>query len=258
MSNTLPPSQYLFPNPLDVDPDGDGLIATGGDLAPSTILAAYKQGLFPWFSADDPICWWSPEPRCIIEPQHFEPSKSLKRQLKKNQYQITLSQSFTEVITACAGTRPYADSTWISQEIIAGYSGLHQAGLAHSVEVWDGDVLVGGLYGVQLGGAFFGESMFSHRTDVSKMAFYFLMRLCAASSFRWIDCQLPNEHLMSLGAITKPRAEFLHELSQVLKLSPPDWQLVRQQRFSCLDLLTDALFSGLINSDGIAARHKMA
>lgn len=258
MSNTLPPSQYLFPNPLDVDPDGDGLIATGGDLAPSTILAAYKQGLFPWFSEGDPICWWSPEPRCIIEPQSFEPSKSLKRQLKKNLYHITLSQSFNEVITACAGTRSYADGTWISPEIIDGYTGLHQAGLAHSVEVWEGDLLVGGLYGVQLGAAFFGESMFSHRTDVSKMAFYFLMRLCAASGFAWVDCQLPNEHLMSLGATTRPRADFLHALSQVLKLSPPDWQLVREQRFSCLDLLTTDLFSGLIDKDGIAAQHKMA
>lgn len=242
----LPVSQYLFPDPQVVDPDGSGMIATGGDLAPSTILAAYRQGLFPWFSEGEPICWWSPDPRCVIEPHRYQPSKSLQRNMRKNQYTLTLSRCFADVITACAGQRAYADSTWISTDIVNGYTGLHQAGLAHSIEVWEGDLLVGGLYGVQLGGLFFGESMFSLRTDVSKMAFTFLMRLCAASGFPLVDCQLPNNHLMNLGATTLPRSEFLWQLKTWLKHPAPDWSNVQQQRFDSAHLLTDDPFSGLI------------
>jgi leucyl/phenylalanyl-tRNA--protein transferase len=242
----LPPSPYLFPDPQVVDPDGSGMIATGGDLAPATILAAYRQGLFPWFSDDDPICWWSPDPRCIIDPHTFRPSKSLQRNMRKNQYTLTLSRCFRDVIEACAGKRNYADGTWINADIMDGYTGLHHAGLAHSVEVWEQDQLVGGLYGVQLGNLFFGESMFSERTDVSKMAFTFLMQLSAASGFAFVDCQLPNNHLMNLGATTLPRPEFLHMLKQQLKQPAPDWSGVQQQRFDCAQLLTNDPFSGLI------------
>lgn len=241
-SYNLPPSRYEFPDPLLADPEQDGLIATGADLEPATILAAYQKGIFPWFSGDDPICWWSPEPRCVIYPEQFAPSKSLIRQIKKNQYQFTLSQAFRQVISACAATRQDAEGTWISRDIIEGYTGLHQAGLAHSIEIWEGDQLVGGLYGVQLGQGFFGESMFSLRTDVSKMAFFALMRLCAASKLPWVDCQLPNDHLMSLGASTLPRPDFLRQLPAVLAAPAPDWQAVQQQRYAVAQLLDDRLF----------------
>lgn len=246
MRTPLPLSNYLFPDPLEVDPDGEGLVAIGADLAPETILEAYQHGIFPWFAKGDPICWWSPEPRCIIYPQQFQPSKSLQRQLKKNQYTLTLNQAFEQVMRACAAPRTYADDTWINEQIIQGYTGLHHAGYAHSIEVWENQQLVGGLYGLQLGRAFFGESMFSTRTDVSKMAFTLLMQLCCASGFQWVDCQLPNDHLMSLGATTIPRRDFLKQLPEVLKETPPDWQLINHQQLSCADILNSSLFLDLI------------
>ncbi|MEC7119945.1 MAG: leucyl/phenylalanyl-tRNA--protein transferase, partial [Pseudomonadota bacterium] len=239
-ASPLPPAQYRFPDPIQADPLGEGLIATGGDLAPATIWQAYQQGLFPWFNADDPICWWSPEPRCVIYPDQFKPSKSLIRQIKKNQYHITLSHAFEQVIHACADTRAYAEGTWINPDIIAGYTGLYEVGLAHSIEVWQQDTLVGGLYGVQLGAGFFGESMFSRQTDVSKMAFYFLMKLCAASGMLWVDCQLPNDHLMSLGATTLPRATFLAQLQRVTAAPAPDWEEIQHRRYAVVELLDDA------------------
>lgn len=249
----LPSSNWIFPNPIQADPAGEGLVAVGADLAPETILAAYQKGIFPWFSGDDPICWWSPEPRCIIFPETFKPSKTLIRSIKKNQYTLSLNQNFTAVMQACADTRAHAEGTWISQDIIQGYSGLHAAGLAHSIEVWqanpdssDEHTLVGGLYGVQLGRAFFGESMFSKQTDVSKIAFTFLMQLCTASHFPFVDCQLPNSHLMSLGATTMPRLEFLKQLETVLKQPAPSWKLLQNRQISCAELLTNTLFSGLI------------
>ena len=253
MTSRLPQTRWQFPDPIQADPLGEGLVAVGADLAPETILAAYQRGIFPWFSGDDPICWWSPEPRCIIQPETFKPSKTLIRSIKKNQYTITLNQAFPAVMQACADARAKAEGTWISADIIQGYCGLHAVGLAHSIEIWetieqDTPLLVGGLYGVQLGRAFFGESMFSQRTDVSKMAFTFLMKLCVASHFPFVDCQLPNSHLMSLGAITMPRQQFLSELKNILAQSTPDWKFLQNRHFNCLDLLTDDLFSGLIEA----------
>lgn len=242
MFDTLPPSRYEFPDPILADPDGEGLIATGADLAASTILAAYQKGMFPWFSEGDPICWWSPEPRCIIYPEQFKPSKSLIRQIKKNQYHFTLSHAFAQVITACAAARQYAEGTWINDGVIEGYCGLYDAGLAQSIEIWDGEQLVGGLYGVQLGRGFFGESMFSLRTDVSKMAFLVLMRLCAAARFPWVDCQLPNNHLMSLGATTVTRQQFLSQLPQVIHATAPDWTRFQSQHYQVVQLLDESLF----------------
>ena len=253
MTSVLPQTRWQFPDPIQADPLGEGLVAVGADLAPETILAAYQLGIFPWFSGDDPICWWSPEPRCIIQPETFKPSKTLIRQIKKNQYTLTVNQNFSAVMQACADARAHAEGTWISSDIIQGYCGLHAAGLAHSIEVWEATeqeqpLLVGGLYGVQLGRAFFGESMFSQRTDVSKMAFTFLMKLCAASHFPFVDCQLPNDHLMSLGAITIPRSQFLTELKTVLAQPAPQWKLLQNHHFNCVELLTDDLFSGFIEA----------
>ena len=246
MTNDLLSSQYAFPNPAEADPEGTGLVAMGADLHPSTLLNAYCHGIFPWFAKDEPVCWWSPEPRCIIYPKQFKASKSLIRQLKKQRYHLTLSHAFEQVVKACAEPRAYTHDTWISQEIVTGYTGLYEAGFAHSVEVWEDEQLVGGLYGVQLGGAFFGESMFSRQTDVSKMAFCFLMTLCAASGIDWVDCQLPNDHLMSLGATTLSRADFLSQLPQSIQQQPPNWQAIRQQRFDSQYILTTKAFLDLL------------
>ena len=219
--------QYRFPAPAKVDPDGYGLVAFGGDLDPSTLLSAYRQGIFPWFNADEPIAWWCPEPRCIIDPNQFKPSRSLKAAARTQPYQLTLNRDFAGVIAACAAPRDYADGTWISEEIQDSYHALHQSGFAFSIEVWADEPaqseLIGGLYGLQLGQAFFGESMFSRRTETSKMAFWLLMKLCAASGFDWVDCQLPNDHLMQLGATTVPREQFLRQLAAMIDLPRPGW-----------------------------------
>ncbi len=223
MALPLPPSRFVFPNPNQAA-DADGLVAVGADLAPSTLLAAYRRGIFPWFGEGDPIMWWSPDPRCIIRPPDFRPAKSLLRTARKALYRLSVDRDFAQVITQCAGPRAYSDATWITRDIQRGYLGLHQAGHAHSIEVWEKDTLVGGLYGVQLGQIFCGESMFSHRSDVSKLAFWLLMRLCQGLGIGLVDCQLPNEHLMRLGAVTMPRPDFLAALTTWLAQPAPDWQ----------------------------------
>ena len=232
----LPPSVYSFPNPQENDLNGDGLICIGGDLNPSTLFHAYQTGLFPWFNEDDPICWWSPDPRCIIYPQDYQPSKSLIRSMKKHDYRITVNQAFEQVIRACAAPRQYTNDTWISEDIVEGYTGLFRHGYAYSVEVWEEDNLVGGLYGTTIGGACFGESMFSRRTDVSKMAFYVLMLICKAQNCPWVDCQLVNEHLLSLGATTIPREQFLTELKIITNSPNMDWHTYQNSILSSREL----------------------
>lgn len=233
MLKTLPASQYIFPNPIEVDPDGDGLICMGADLDPPTLYQAYTNGLFPWFNEGEPICWWSPSPRCIIVPKHFKPSKSLIRNMKKLDYRITVNHAFDQVIRACALPRVYADATWISEDIIQGYCGLFKAGYAYSIEVWDQDnLLIGGLYGTTIGRGCFGESMFSIRTDASKMAFYTLMLLCTEEHCPWVDCQLPNDHLLSLGAITIAREDFIESLHLVTKSPDINWNVYKNSILS--------------------------
>lgn len=233
MTLSFPPSKYIFPNPIEADPDGEGLICVGADLQPETLYEAYLSGLFPWFNEGEPICWWSPDPRCIILPHEFSPSKSLVRNMKKMDYRITINHAFEQVIRACAQPRSYADSTWISEDIISGYCGLFKAGFAYSIEVWeDQNTLIGGLYGTTIGRGCFGESMFSLRTDASKMAFYTLMRLCKEQNCPWVDCQLPNEHLMRLGAITLPRKDFIKSLYIVTKSPDIDWNLYKNSILS--------------------------
>lgn len=229
----LAPSKYQFPDPIESDPDAEGLICMGADLSPSTLFEAYTHGLFPWFSEDEPICWWCPEPRCIIRPEDYHPSKSLVRNMKKFDYKITVNHAFEHVIRSCSLPRSYADETWISEEIIQGYCALFAAGFAYSVEVWDKDSqLVGGLYGVTIGKGCFGESMFSTETDVSKMAFYALMLIGQENKLPWIDCQLVNDHLLSLGASTLSRQAYLKSLQDVLKQAPIDWQSYQDSVFS--------------------------
>lgn len=225
--------RYDFPNPAIIDPDGVGIVAIGGDLAPETLISAYAQGLFPWFNEDEPIAWWCPEPRCVMLPTDYVPSKSLRRQAKKERWQLTLDQAFDDVIRACSLPRsnalnneqPEGEHTWIHDEMIEAYTELHAHGFAHSVEVWDDSgQLIGGLYGLKIGNIYFGESMFHRSSNASKLAFWGLMRLCEQSNVALVDCQLPNEHLMSLGAKTLPRADFLTQLDTLIGGHSVQWQ----------------------------------
>ncbi len=221
--------RYDFPNPAEVDPDGVGLVAMGGDLAPETLISAYAQGLFPWFNAEEPVAWWCPEPRCVMLPADYQPSKSLRRQAKSERWQLTLNQSFDEVMHACSLPRseglPEGEHTWIHEDMIEAYTELHAYGFAHSIEVWDDkQQLIGGLYGLKIGNIYFGESMFHRASNASKLAFWGLMRLCVQSDVALVDCQLPNEHLMSLGATTLPRTEFLMQLDTLISGRSVKWQ----------------------------------
>lgn len=189
--------------------DPNGLLCGGGDLTPQRLLAAYRNGIFPWFSPGDPILWWSPDPRLILFPTEFHASHSLRRRLRRADYEIRLDTAFAAVISACAQTpRPGQSGTWISDRMQRAYLHLHELGIAHSVETWVDGRLVGGLYGVELGRVFFGESMFAHATDASKLALAHLARFLEARGFAVIDCQMTTPHLRSLGAREVPRAEF--------------------------------------------------
>lgn len=204
----LSPYDHLFPAPECALNEPNGLLAVGGDLSPERILAAYHQGIFPWFNPGDPILWWSPSPRTVIYPEQLHISKSLQKLLRKGIYRVTFDNCFEDVMRSCAAPRTYADGTWISEDIIAGYTELHRRGYAHSVEVWQENQLVGGLYGMALGNVFFGESMFSHADNASKFGFAYLVRQLRQWKFELIDCQVANDHLFSLGAVEIPREEF--------------------------------------------------
>ena len=208
---------YVFPNPETSDKQG--LLAMGGDLSPSRILQAYSQGIFPWFEPGCPILWWSPNPRLILIPKEFKLSRSLSKSLKKP-FRLTIDTAFHQVISSCATFSDRVDNTWITKEMIEAYTQLHSMGYAHSFEVWQENHLVGGLYGISLGHAFFGESMFHTVTDASKIALYYLCKTMEAWNFDFIDCQLPTTHLQRLGAKVIARREFLHLLD--LSLENPD------------------------------------
>ena len=216
----LDPDNPEFPHPSVALHEPDGLLAVGGNLEPETLLAAYRQGIFPWYQDDDPILWWSPIERCVIRPDNFYISSSLRRQLRQARYQITSDMAFSDVMCACA--EPRGDGgTWITSEMIEAYSQLHEYGDAHSVEVWDGPRLVGGIYGVQVGSLFCGESMFSRVNNGSKIAVAHLLRWMKTAGLDMLDCQLSNPHLLSLGAQTMQRDKFLHELSAAGKKTYP-------------------------------------
>lgn len=196
--------------------DDDGFIGTGADLSTATLLSAYRTGVFPWFGEHDPLCWWCPPIRCVVHPHTFTPAKSLRRTAKQSSWHISSNLAFEQVIAACAAPRAYSDDTWINDEMIDAYTKLHQMGIAISIEVWAHEVgnseLIGGLYGLQFGSVFCGESMFHTRTDASKVAFWALNVLAHQAGIRLIDCQLENPHLMSLGASLMPKDEFLGHL----------------------------------------------
>lgn len=197
----------------------------GGDLSTDTLVSAYSQGIFPWFNQDQPILWWSPDPRLVLYPNKVKVSRSLAKKLRQERYQITCNQAFKQVITSCAfrgqnlipetKSNTQTNDTWITQSMTDAYLALHQQGYAHSIEVWDQQQLVGGLYGLALGKVFFGESMFSIANDASKVALATLCYWLAQHQYQVIDCQVSSEHLLSLGAEEIPREVFLSYLSDI-------------------------------------------
>ncbi len=200
--------------------DPNGLLAAGGDLSPERLLEAYRNGIFPWFSPSDPILWWSPNPRMVLFPSDLRLSASLKKTLKRACFKVTTDQAFEQVVRACAAPRAGENGTWIVEEMIAAYCELYRLGHAHSVEVWMGDELAGGLYGVAIGKMFYGESMFSKRTDGSKIAFAHMAKQLERWGFGMIDCQMYTPHLASLGAREIPRAEFVACLQDLINCEP--------------------------------------
>ena len=202
------PKQHVFPDPLHADPSG--LLGVGGDLHPDRLMLAYRSGIFPWYSPDQPILWWSPDPRTVLFPEEFHVSKSLTKTLRKDPFRITFDTAFERVVAACAEIdRPDQEGTWITPEMNEAYAVLHAQGHAHSVEAWDGDRLVGGVYGVACGQLFSGESMFASSPDASKVAFVRLVEELKVRGFRMIDCQVKTDHLARFGARSIARNDFL-------------------------------------------------
>ncbi len=211
-TNVNPPR---FP-PVD-QASPEGLLAIGGDLSSERLLAAYRQGIFPWYSAGQPILWWSPNTRAILYPDRIRVSRSLRKTLKRGHLSVTADTRFTDVIRACAAPRNGETGTWITPQMIDAYVALHERGYAHSMETWEQGELVGGLYGLALGRGFFGESMFSRVSDASKVALVRLVEFLDRRRFLFIDCQMPSEHLASLGAQSVPRERFMEELARALR-----------------------------------------
>lgn len=202
-----------FPSPEGALREPNGLLALGGDLSPARLLMAYQRGIFPWFSPGDPILWWSPDPRAVLYPQQFHLSRSMKRFHNRTPYRVTLNHAFERVIIGCAEDRE--EGTWITQDIVEAYQRLHELGYAHSIEVWEGEELVGGMYGVIQGTLFCGESMFSRRENASKTALLVFCRHFIRHGGRLIDCQVLNTHTASLGAVEIPRRDYLRHLADL-------------------------------------------
>ena len=209
--------KIVFPDPELADESG--LLAVGGDLTPERLILAYANGIFPWYSKGEPILWWSPNPRMILLPQNIKISKSLDQTIRLNKYTTTFDNAFEEVIKSCkTAPRPGQTGTWITAEMQEAYIALHKLGFAHSVETWQNEELVGGLYGVSLGKAFFGESMFFKSRDASKVALVNLASFLQKHNFKFIDSQVETDHLKSMGAISISRPEFLELLKEAILL----------------------------------------
>jgi len=214
----------------------DGLLAAGGDLSPERLLYAYRHGIFPWYDSGQPILWWSPDPRCVLRPHEFHASKRLRRSLSRSKLEVSFNQAFSAVIAACAEDRIGQQGTWITDDMADAYSQLHQQGWAHSIEIWQENRLAGGLYGLAIGRAFFGESMFSRQTNASKAAMLALCQQMVLNDFEILDCQVESPHLVSLGASLMPRNEFAAVLRQACKSNSQflDWPAERRQMLDFL------------------------
>jgi leucyl/phenylalanyl-tRNA--protein transferase len=215
-----------FPSLDSALSEPNGLLCAGGDLSPTRLINAYRHGIFPWFGPADPLLWWSPDPRMVLFPDELKISRSLRKTLHHGGYEVRLDSAFDQVIAACSSTpRPGQDGTWIVPAIRRAYGALHELGVAHSVETWAegdaGQVLVGGLYGIAIGRMFYGESMFAHRTDASKIALAHLVRFLEKRGFGMIDCQMNTGHLASLGAREIPRKTFIERLHQLTAATDP-------------------------------------
>jgi leucyl/phenylalanyl-tRNA--protein transferase len=201
--------------------DPNGLLAAGADLTAGRLLTAYRRGIFPWFSAGQPVLWWSPDPRMVLFPAELKVSRSLAKVLRNRAHEVRFDHDFAAVMRACAAPRAGQDGTWITRDMLDAYQTLHRLGYAHSVETWIDGELAGGLYGVAIGGMFYGESMFMRRTDASKIALVHLVHQLEARGFGMIDCQMHTRHLASLGAREIPRAEFSQRLAELINCPLP-------------------------------------
>ena len=226
MSERLPNATF-FPPVETALAEPNGLLAMGGDLSVERLLDAYRHGIFPWFNPGEPILWWSPDPRMVLVPGEIRVTRSLAKRMRNAGFEVRLDTAFVEVMRACAAPREGAGGTWISPAMVAAYTRLFDAGYAHSVETWHAGRLVGGLYGVAIGRMFYGESMFSRASDVSKIAFVHLVRQLQRWGFGLIDCQMKTAHLASLGAREIPRAEFSRRLAELINYPnpPAPWKL---------------------------------
>ncbi|MFQ3786832.1 leucyl/phenylalanyl-tRNA--protein transferase [Halomonas sp. A29] len=225
MLSWLPERPVRFPPVSSALRDPEGLLAAGGELTPEWLLAAYRRGIFPWYSDGQPILWWCPNPRMVLFPDELRVTRSLGKRLRNGGFRVTFDQQFEAVMTACAAPRSGQPGTWITTEMHAAYIALHRLGYARSVEVWQAGELAGGLYGVAIGSVFFGESMFSRASDASKVALVHLVRAMRAGGGRLIDCQMHTRHLASLGARDIARTEFINYLESCLAtLEPTDSQ----------------------------------
>jgi len=218
----FPPAEQALASP-------NGLLAVGGDLSLARLRAAYRQGIFPWYSPGQPLLWWSPDPRMVLDPAHFHANTALRKRLRRLQagrdaFEVRVDTACAEVLAACAGPRQGQPGTWITAEMQAAYLAWHRSGEVHSIETWQGDQLVGGLYGISLGGAFFGESMFTRVSDASKVALACLVAFLRRHGVALIDCQQETPHLASLGARPMARADFLGHVARALECPTPPWQ----------------------------------
>ena len=205
-----------FPDLNQALKEPNGLLAAGGDLSPARLLDAYRHGIFPWFNADEPILWWSPDPRMVLFPEEFKISRSLRRTLRNKRYEVRADTAFEQVMHGCAAPREGQSGTWIHDYMVSAYTALHHRGHAHSIETWIDGELAGGLYGVAIGRMFYGESMFSRRADASKIALAHLALQLTRWNFGIIDCQMNTRHLASLGAREIPRAEFVASMRELI------------------------------------------
>ena len=211
----LSTTNHYFPPTSTALLEPNGLLAAGGDLTPDRLIKAYRAGIFPWFSDGEPILWWSPAPRCVLPLKQLHISKSLAKLIRKDKFKVTFDTAFCEVIEQCSAMREHQEGTWITSDIKTAYADLHARHIAHSVEVWQDQELVGGLYGLAIGNIFFGESMFSKQSNTSKIAFCYLVNQLREWDFNLVDCQVHSEHLESLGAIEIDRALFSNYLANI-------------------------------------------